>query len=269
MLRVGAREVAVGGDGAMSRGEADVAAHGLAVDPDPGNVYEMLSHDTYPQILQYFRHLHKSRGAPSRRLPPLLVRSHPMSTAPYVLGTIAAVGIVKALFRPRRAVVKEGAVASCPGRNRFGACDPSLIISTPVDTPVYATAGGQVVAVGPHFVHISTRSETVILAYDGLRPDVVEGQNVGRGQEIGLSNGHVAFSVSGFEPGGRLVKIDPASWLASRGQRIAHKYTGPGTEWCEQGRHIDVPKDAGSACALYEPDKGAFALLPVTVSIER
>ena len=106
--------------------------------------------------------------------------------------------------------------------------------------------------------------------YDGVAPEVQEGQYVGRGQRIGaVLRGRMYFSVTQFTPSGSLVKVDPSSWLASRGQKIAATYTGPGTAWCEQGRHIEVPASAGTACNLYEPERGGFALLPVTVSVER
>ena len=192
-----------------------------------------------------------------------------MSTAPYVLGGIAALGIVKALFRPHRSVVREGQVTTCPGANRYKVCDASLSIAAPVGTGVYATAGGRVAARGDKFLQIAAHDEPVILMYDGIVPSVVEGQYVGRGQQIGQSMGQVFFSVTQFLPGGKLAKVDPSSWLAARGQKIAAHYTGAGTQWCEQGRHIEVPSPAGVACNLYEPERGSFALLPVTVSVER
>lgn len=194
-----------------------------------------------------------------------------MSTAPYVLGGIAGLALVKTLFRPHRAVVREGGVAACPGPNRYKVCDASLSIAAPAGTGAFATAGGRIAAIGDRFVHLAAHDEPVVLMYDGITPvsSLREGQYVGRGQKLGESNGHVYFSVTQFMPGGKLVKIDPSSWLASRGQKIAATYTGPGTEWCEQGRTIEVPLEAGRACGLHEPDRGSFALLPVTVSVER
>lgn len=192
-----------------------------------------------------------------------------MSTAPYVLGGIAALGLVKALFRPHRAVVQTGQVAACPGQNRYKTCDASLAIDTAAGTPVFATAGGRVAAVGDKFLLLATHDEPVVLMYDGVVPSVKEGQYVGRGQQIGDSMGRVFFSVTEFVPGGGMQKVEPSAWLASRGQKIAAKNTGPGTEWCEQGRHIEVPASAGTPCNLFEPDRGSFALLPVTVSVKR
>ena len=193
-----------------------------------------------------------------------------MSTAPYVLGTIAGIALVKTFFRPHRAVIQEGAVTACPGANKYRVCDASLAIGTTAGTAVYATAGGRVVAAGDRFLHLATHDEPVILMYDGVAPSVREGQYVGRGQKIGEATGpRVYFSVTQFMPGGALQKIDPSSWLASRGQKIAAKYTGNGSSWCEQGRDIQVPLEAGRACSLYEPDRSSFAMLPVTVSVER
>jgi hypothetical protein len=192
-----------------------------------------------------------------------------MSTAPYVLGGIAGLALVKALFRPHRAVVREGQVAACPGQNRYKVCDASLAIDSPAGGEVYATAGARVAAAGDKFIQLACHDEPVVLMYDGVVPSVQEGQYVGRGQVIGQSVGRVYFSVTQFLPGGKIVKVDPSSWLASRGQKIAATYTGQGTSWCEQGRHIEVPASAGVACNLFEPERGGFALLPVTVSVER
>jgi hypothetical protein len=193
-----------------------------------------------------------------------------MSTAPYVLGSIAGIALVKALFRPHRAVVREGGVTACPGANKYKVCDASLAIGTTTGMPAYATSGGRVVAAGDRFLHIATHDEPVILMYDGVAPSVREGQYIGRGQQIGVATGPtVYFSVTQFVPGGGLQKVDPSSWLASRGQKIASTYTGNGSSWCEQGRNIEVPLDAGRTCNLYEPDRSSFALLPVTVSVER
>lgn len=192
-----------------------------------------------------------------------------MSSTPYILGTIAALSAVKAVFRPHRAVVREGAVSSCPGVNQYNECDPTLPVDAPVGTGVYSTATGRVVAVGDDFVHIATRNEPVVLYYDGLVPSVREGQYVGRGQEIGTSKGRVHFGVQQFVQGGQIINVEPASWLAARGNRIAARYTGTGSQWCEQNRHISVPRSAGAPCQFYEPDRAAFALLPVTIEVER
>jgi len=169
-----------------------------------------------------------------------------MSTGPYVLGAIAAIAGVKALFRPRRAVVKEGAISACPGQNRYRICDSTIAIDASAGTPAYATAQGRVVAVGSHFLHIASRQEPVVLMYDGVAPTVEEGQYVGRGERVGDSMGRVYFGVTELLPDGTAVRVDPASWLA-----------------------IEVPTEAGRPCDLHEPDRGAFALLPVTVSVER
>jgi len=194
-----------------------------------------------------------------------------MSTAPYVLGGLAAVFAVKTLFRPHRAVVREGSVAACPGDNSYRVCDPTLRVTAPEGTNVFSTGPGRVMAVGPDFVHIALRAEPTILYYDGIAPDVREGQYVGRGQVIGVSRGRVSFGVQQFASSGVVSNVDPSSWLAARGHRIAARYTGSGSEWCAaaQGRHVTVPRSAGAACNLQEPDSADFALLPVSVEIER
>lgn len=192
-----------------------------------------------------------------------------MSTGPYVLGGIAAIAIVKTFFRAHRAVVKTGSVAACPGPSGRG-CDPTLRISTPQGTPVYSVVSGRVAAVGDHFMLVGSLSEPVVVMVDGVTPDAfVEGQYVGRGERLGLSTGDVYFGVTEFLPDGSAVNIDPASFLASRGMRIASKVVNPGSSWCEGGRHIEVPVSAARPCALNEPDKGGFALLPVSVSVNR
>ncbi|HSH76037.1 MAG TPA: M23 family metallopeptidase [Longimicrobiales bacterium] len=176
---------------------------------------------------------------------------------------------MKSVFRPHRAVVREGAVSRCPGVNQYNECDPTLPIDAPVGTSVYSTAAGLVVAVADDFVHIATRNEPVVLYYNGVSPTVVEGQYVGRGQTIGTSKGRVYFGVQQFVQGGGVVNVEPSSWLAARGNRIAARYTGSGGQWCEQKRHISVPRSAGAPCQFYEPDRAAFALLPVTIEVER
>jgi hypothetical protein len=192
-----------------------------------------------------------------------------MSTAPYVLGAISAVALLKTFWRPHRVVVYEGGVSRCPGPNQYHVCDPTLAIDTPKDTDVYSTVSGQIIAVGHDFVHVASEHEPVVLYYDGIVPNIVEGQYVGRGQCIGTSSGRVYFGVTSFDRPGKAYHVDPASWLASRGQRVAAKDTGPGTSWCEAGRHISVPASAGTICDLRAPDRASFALLPVTVDIQR
>jgi hypothetical protein len=135
---------------------------------------------------------------------------------------------------------------------------------------VYSTVAGRVAVVGDRFIQVASLSEPVVVMYDGVAPDsFVDGQYVGRGERLGQSLGTVFFSVTEWLPGGVVQKIDPSSWLASRGQRIAVKNNGKGSLWCEAGRHIEVPLDAGRACDLHEPERGAFALLPVSVTVNR
>lgn len=160
---------------------------------------------------------------------------------------------------------------SCPGANSFDECDPTLRLDSPAGTAVYSTTAGKVVAARGDFVQIASRREAAVIYYDGVTPTIEEGQYVGRGQKIAESNGRVAFGVQQFRPGGEIVNVDPSSWLAARGQRIAADYTGSGAVWCEKvrDREVVVPRPAGSACNLHEPDKGRFALLPVSVEVQR
>lgn len=192
-----------------------------------------------------------------------------MSATPYVLGGLAAVFGLRALFRPHHAIVREGAAIRCPGGSP---CNPTLGLEAPSGSAVFSVASGHVVlasASDPGVIHIAARGEPVILYYAGVRPEVQEGQYVGRGQTIGHTPGRVSFGVMEFGPGGTSDNVDPTSWLASRGQRIAARYTGPGNTWCEEVRHVSVPREAGAACALKEPDRTRFALLPVSVEIAR
>lgn len=193
---------------------------------------------------------------------------------PWVLGALGVGALVKGFFRPHRAVAKKGTVARCSGPNQYGVCDPADALAVPAGDAIYATGAGKVVAVGDRFVHILVGNEPVILMYDGIEPDVIEDQYVGRGQTIGYSTGTVFFSVTELGPGrsGSLPyvasNVAPSAWLAARGMKEVVKNTGAGNRWCEQGRNIAVPVDAGRACRLQKPDPAGFALLPVSVSVE-
>lgn len=191
--------------------------------------------------------------------------------APYVLGTLGLMSGIKFFWRPHRAVVREGRVEACPGDNQYDVCDPTLRITAPAGVGAYAPLSGIVAATGDNFVHIIGRHEPVIVMIDGIQPRVEEGQSVGPGQRIGTTLSQVAIGVWEIAPGEpfTMKTVDPASWLASRGMRVAAENTGSGELWCEGGRDITVPKSAGSACALRRPQPGKFGLLPVQVSIAR
>ena len=191
--------------------------------------------------------------------------------APYVLGALGLASGVRALWRPHRAVTRDGSVQACPGKNKYGACDPTIRIAAPVDTPAFSPLPGTVVAVGDDFVHIMGRREAVVVMVDGIEPSVVEGQSVGTAQRVGDSLGQVGIGVWELIPGDPfgIKTLDPASWLAARGIRVVSNDGGSGELWCEGGRDITVPESAGTSCELRRPQPGKFALLPVQVSVSR
>jgi hypothetical protein len=197
-----------------------------------------------------------------------------MSTpiAPFVFGAIGLGALVRGLFRPHRAVAKKGVVRRCEGANQFGVCDPTIVLNVEDGTPVYATAAGKVVAVGDDFVHIVLRKEAAIQLYQGIVPDVVEGQHVGKGQVLGASTGVVSFGVWQLVPasgGGVLMQnVPPSAWMAARGVRPFVKNLGDESKWCEGGRSISVPSKARQTCNFKKPDPAMFALLPVQIELE-
>lgn len=189
---------------------------------------------------------------------------------PFVFMGLGALSLVRGLFRPHRAVAKEGTVSRCAGPNQFMVCDPTDMIDAPVGTPVFATAPAKVVAVGENFLHLATTKEAVFLMYEGIDPLVVEGQHVGSGQEIGKANGPVAFGVWQLAPsstGPVMHAVPAAAWLAARGMKHVTKNTGPANKWCEAGRVVRVPADAKKSCNFRQPDPAKFALLPVQIEM--
>ena len=193
-----------------------------------------------------------------------------------ILYAAAGIGcLVRGLFQPHRAVVREGAVKRCSGPNSFGACDPADAIQAAPGTLAYAVTTGKIVAVGQSFVHLLTRDEPVLLMYDGIAPAVAEGQYVSRGQRLGAvdADGLVRFSVSELvrsetsQIGYAIRAVPPSGWLAARGARHAAKDLGDGTKWCEGGRTIAVPGAAVQSCDLKQPEPGKFGLLPIDVSM--
>lgn len=193
------------------------------------------------------------------------------SAAPFILIGLGGLSLVRGLFRPHRAVVREGAVTRCAGLNQYKVCDSTDTVQTPQGASAYATASGRVVAAGDTFVHIAVHNEPVLLMYDGIHPTVVEGQYVGRGQKLGESTGAVTFGVWQLVPSPKGVvmqKVPASAWLAARGLKFAVSDTGPGTKWCEGGRSITVPQAVTQACDLRQPDPATFALLPVSIQME-
>jgi len=189
---------------------------------------------------------------------------------PFVFMGLGAAALVRGIFRPHRAVVREGTVSRCGGPNQFRVCDPTDTIQAPAGTPVYAVAPGKIVAVGEDFLHIVTSNDDAILMYEGLTPNVVEGQFVGRGQKLGDTSGPLNFGVWQFAPsatGAVLQQVPAGAWLAARGARHASKNTGAEDKWCEGGRVIHVPKATADSCKFRQPDAARFALLPVQIDM--
>jgi hypothetical protein len=190
--------------------------------------------------------------------------------APFIFMGLGALAIVRGVFRPHRAVLRRGSIDRCAGPNSFGACDPTDTITAPDGTAAYATASALVVAVGDNFVQLAVNNEPIFLMYQGVKPEVQEGQYVGRGQRIGKSSGPVNFGVWELIPntsGPKMIQIPPAAWLAARGMRAVVKNTGSGDKWCEQHRKIDVPPATVKSCGFQQPDPASFALLPVQINL--
>lgn len=187
--------------------------------------------------------------------------------ATYVLGALGTIFALRGLWNPHRAVVRKGDVASCPGPDSLGVCHPTVAINAPPGSPVLSAGGGQVVSVGPDWLHVQVSNEPVVLFYRGVKPTVAEGAHLWRGQKLGEAQGQVLFGV--WEViNGQLVPIEPSSWLAARGYKIAASSTGAEDLWCEQKRHILVPKTVHATCKLRNPSAAGFALLPVSIEQE-
>lgn len=192
--------------------------------------------------------------------------------------TWAAIGGLAAFrtfYRPHRAVVRDGFALRCAAAE---SCDPTMTIESFIGkAPVYANSRGRVLFAGPNGIQIAAADEPTVLTYEadargGFSPQVRTGDRVGIGQQIALAS-RVRFGVEVIwrEPDGELKRIwnEPASWLAARGQRISAKYRkadAEGSNWCEGGRRLVVPPRVGT-CKIRLPTPGAFALLPVSVTM--
>lgn len=196
-----------------------------------------------------------------------------MSIIPWVYMGLGAVCLVRGLFRPHRAVVKRGEILDCPGPNEFGACDPFLTLEATPAEKVFSVAPGRIVAVGETFAHLLATNDTAVVMYDGIVPEVVEGQYVTRGQKVGIvdEDGLVRFSVTQLVPeddGSMIAEtVPPSAWLAVRGFRIFACGQPTGDDWCGGGRRIDVPSDAKVICDMHRPVGGRFGLLPIEVNL--
>jgi hypothetical protein len=197
------------------------------------------------------------------------------SKIPTVLwGAITAGLLFRTFWRPSRAVVQKGVAAACPGISPPGSgCSTVMLIQgTPNATQVYAVTSGIVAIAADGSVQIASDREPVIIGY-GPNPAQVfvqTGQKVQLGQEIAVMD-NVAFSVTELIPDGKggvtFQSIEPASWLAARGLRVAQAENVPTSLWCSHGRSITVPT-ATLGCGIKLPEPSALMLLPVTVTTE-
>jgi len=186
---------------------------------------------------------------------------------PFIAMGAGVLALTRGLFRPHRALAKEGAVVRCGGPTAMRICDPSIGLVVPVGADVYATAPGKVVAAGEEWLHILVTNEPVVLMYDGVKPAVQEGQHVGRGQSLGSSVGNVSFAVSEFRPGRKLIPLPASAWLAARGLRPLVSTSDPSNRWCETPRKVLVPKAASAGCNFRSPEAARFGLLPVEIRL--
>ncbi len=204
-----------------------------------------------------------------RRRRPTPTEKKRVPVATYVWGGIGALALLRGLWNANRAVVKAGEAADCPGPVSGGGCSTTILIAAAEGTPVYSVGGGRIVSVGPNWVHVEVKNEPVILYYGGLKPSVRDGAYAWRGGKLGTvpSSKQIEFGVWEVTKDG-VVPLEPSSWLAARGYRLAVKQTGKGDAWCEQKRKIVVPKSAHQTCKLGMPEAAGFALLPVSITQE-
>ncbi len=190
---------------------------------------------------------------------------------PFVMMGVGALAAVRGLFRPHRAVVREGGVAKCSSSDG-STCDPADMIATAPGTDVFAVAPGRVVSVGPAGLQIVASNEPLILVYDGVEPAVSEGHHVGRGEVVGVARGPVVrfatLTLFRGKGGVGVRPMPPSAWLAARGLRHAVSDTGSGGAWCEEGRRIRVPATVQRSCEFALPEPAGFMLFPVEIGPE-
>lgn len=192
-----------------------------------------------------------------------------------VLGALGVGAAVRTFYHPNRAVVADGFVLRCaadPG------CAPAMVIESYAGkAPIFSTVAGRVVGATVSQIMIVSKDEPVMVVYDGetdrggLDPQVSFGDDVGLGQQVGLGsrvNFSVRVALRAADGQAKWVPNEPAAWLAARGLRVsAKKRAGGGSQWCEGGRKIVVPKHVGE-CGIRLPSPGAFMLLPVSITME-
>lgn len=194
--------------------------------------------------------------------------SIPFST--WVFGGVGALFLLRGVWNPHRAVVYDAAVGSCPGP-QGPTCNDTLALVAQPGTAVYSVGSGTVMAVGDRWLHIQVDNEPVILHYYGVTPDVKPGQHVGRGRQIGVAreDGPVEFGVTALKNENgtpAMQSVEPRSWLAVRGFKLAVRKPPATDLWCGPGRHVTVPQNVHMGCDLMSPAKSDYALLPVSVT---
>jgi hypothetical protein len=183
-------------------------------------------------------------------------------------GTVGAAAAFRALYRPDRAIIRDGFVSKCSGAS----CDPTMTIEAYEGTQaIFAPMSATVIAVSGQSIYLVPKHEAVILEYLGVSPQVVAGDSVGSGQQIGLSS-RLQFAVyeidrtaSGTAKLGK--PVEPAAWLAVHGLTVSTKKHKGQELWCEGGRRIVVPAELGK-CGFRLPPPSGYALLPVSVTTE-
>jgi hypothetical protein len=188
-------------------------------------------------------------------------------------GTVGVAATVRALYRPFRAVIRDGFASRCSAES----CDPTMTIdSFSGQSEIFAPVSGVVVATTPSLIYLVASGEPTLLEYSANPSEMVvqvgPGEKVGAGQQLGLAR-RLKFGVYDVErTSGGAAKIgrpyEPASWLANHGCTISHKqHRKTGEVWCEGGRKLIVPQ-AVAKCGLRLPPPNGFALLPVSATME-
>jgi hypothetical protein len=139
---------------------------------------------------------------------------------------------------------------------------------------VYSVVSGTVSRVVPGaVVELVSRYEPVVVSYIGKMElnaagvPIAPGQTVKLGQVLGQapSIGIAVSQITRLSNGAlAAVRLEPASWLASRGFRAATR-SAAGVKWCQGGRSLLVPQEV-ARCGLRIPEPPSVSLLPVAVS---
>ena len=175
----------------------------------------------------------------------------------------------RALYHPHRAVVERGFATRCSGD---GGCNSPMVIQPEGGTTtVFALTSGTVAVSKTGLVLVSDREPVMIGYGPGIGQLLVQsGASVGIGtplavmRQVELTVTEIIRSASGAISARPL---EPASWLASSGLKIAAKGNAQGTLWCTHGRKIVLPAKVAQ-CGTRLPAPSAALLLPVSVTME-